>query len=75
MKVWRYISTHSYPQYKLDGGEWWVSRSDALNRGEKFPRYPLKRKLGGPKAGLDVLTRKMSCLCRKTNHNSEIVHT
>jgi hypothetical protein len=42
----------------------------------KDPRYPLYRRLGGPRAGLDTeATEKILCLCRGSNFDSPVVQS
>jgi hypothetical protein len=58
-------SSYSFLTSALDWGEWSASRPDrALPRG-KDPRYPLDRRLGGPRTGLEAeARRKILCPCR-----------
>jgi hypothetical protein len=47
-------SSYSFMSSALDGGELSASRSGGVLPRGKDPRYPLDRRLGGPKAGVDT---------------------
>jgi hypothetical protein len=62
----RYSPSHSLTT-ALEGGEWLAGRPGRIYPRED-PRYPLYRRLGWPRAGLDAETRgKILCLCRGSN--------
>jgi hypothetical protein len=76
---WRRLGERTYSSYSftisaIEGGEWSASRPGrALPRG-KDPRYPLDRRLGGLRAGLDTEDRgKILCPCIVfTNQNIKV---
>jgi hypothetical protein len=42
------VQIHIFLTSVLAGGEWSASRPDRFTPGEKSPRYPLDKRLGGP---------------------------
>jgi hypothetical protein len=53
----RRYSSYSFTTSALDGGEWSASRLAALYPRGKDSRYPLYRRLDGPRAGLNTEVR------------------
>jgi hypothetical protein len=51
------VYIHIFLTSALAGGEWSALRSDRFNPG-KGPRYPLDRRLGGPRAGLHDVEKR-----------------
>jgi hypothetical protein len=44
-----------YGTLALDGGQWSASCPSHFTPGERDPQYPLAKRMGGPRAGLDVV--------------------
>jgi hypothetical protein len=44
------VKIHVFWISALDAGDWTASRSGLITPGERAPRYPLDRKLGGPQS-------------------------
>jgi hypothetical protein len=44
------VYIHIFLTSAIAGGEWSASRSDHFTPGERAPRYPLDRRLGGPQS-------------------------
>ena len=69
LSLYRYSSSQE-PRYKIE------ESFQVHDLREKTSRYLLKRKLGGPTAGMDALEYwKISGLWRKSNHDSSVVHS
>jgi hypothetical protein len=61
----RRYSSYSFSTSALDGVSGQHQPPAALYPRKKNPRYPLDRRLGGPRAGLDAKARrKILCFCR-----------
>jgi hypothetical protein len=52
------VYVHTFLTSALDRDEWPVSLLWPLFHQRKNPRYLLERRLDGPKAGLDVVTKR-----------------
>jgi hypothetical protein len=59
------VQLHLFLTSALDGGEWLASPSGRFTPEERT-RQPMARRLGGPRAGLNVMKRK-TLLCRESN--------
>jgi hypothetical protein len=62
------VKNHVFLTSVLVRGEWSVLRPSRFSPGKEPPRKSLVRRLGGPRAGLDILEkRKISRSCQKSN--------
>jgi hypothetical protein len=69
---WRHeVYIHTSLFSALDVGEWSVPFPGRFNPG-KSRRYPLNRRVGGPKIGLDAVEKKYFSR-RQSNHDSSVV--
>jgi hypothetical protein len=62
------VQFHAVLTLVLDGGEWSASCPSPFTPGERGPHYPLDRRLGGPRAGLNVVAkRRIFAPCQELN--------
>jgi len=52
------VKLQTFLTLALDRCEWLALWPSCFNPSERFPHYPMDRRLGGPQAGLDVVVRK-----------------
>jgi hypothetical protein len=68
------IAPNGFLTTALEGGEWSDSHPDRFTPGERAPRYPLDRRLGGSTASLDaVVKRRIPSPGRESNPWTPIV--
>jgi hypothetical protein len=52
------VYIHIFLNSALVGGEWWASRPGRFAPRGMIPRYPLDRRLGGPRVGVEAVEKK-----------------
>jgi hypothetical protein len=63
------VQLHAFLTLVLDGTVWSALHLLHTLSSRKEPQYPLDRRLGGPRASLDVMVKKTSCSAKKLRYH------